>query len=207
MTATRHLLVPESMHAAAAAQATERGISMIGLLRQALEEWVSDIDQVRLTAAQADPGAPIAELPEWTRAELERLALDPSGRLLKMYLALLHEARWPVVALVKPILGLPQQAINARINEGRKLLASEKPDLLGRLPDVPDAPDAAQKMLTGEELVGLTVRVSSALLSLVSEKAELTNISPAEGMRAALQEAVGEDIPFTLPLDGPNGVR
>lgn len=187
---TRHLLVQESMHAEAAARAGELGVSLSDFVRAALDDWVSDLDVVRLTA-DPDRETPPVSLSESARADLEWVALDPSGRMLGVYLALLAEARWPVVAVVEPVLGMPQQKITALITQGRKMLESGEADrVIGRIPPVPDAPEAAQRFLTGEEMVGLTLQAPAALMELVNEKAELQRVSLSQAVREALHAAL-----------------
>lgn len=174
-------------------------------VRLALTDWVADLPQVRLTTPEVGENALSTVLPDTAAEDLRSLARDPSPRRLNLWLALLAEAQWPVAAAA-PVLGVTGAAISSRVAAGQKLLeGAEDLDLLFSLiPAVPEAPVSTYKMLPGEELIGVSVRIATDLLDLVTEKASLERVSMSYAVRTALSdrfaglglEADGEPSPF-----------
>lgn len=192
MAVTRHWLIPDTMHAAATAQAAAEGVSLAEWVRVALTLWVEDLPQVRVTTPEIgdEPPPGGVTLPESAEESLRNLARDPSTRRLNLWLALLAEARWPVTQVAAPLLEVTPQSVSKRVKQGQKTLdtAEDLDRLLSRLPPVPDAPDATQKTLPGEELVGLTMRIDEELLGQVTEKVTRERISASQAVRTAIRE-------------------
>lgn len=197
--ATRHCLVPDSVHVAATRQAAAAGLSLQAWTRDALEAWIDQDDPVQarlvadaeqLSAAQT-PASPA--LPPSSVADLQTLARDPRGTRLNLWLALLTEARWPVPQVASPVLDLTPRSVAKRVRSGQRTLndAEDLGRLLARLPLVPDCPDFGRQIPgpgTDGELVGLTLRLEEDLLRRVTRKAALS-----QAVRAAIRDRLTFD--------------
>lgn len=189
VTLVRHWLLPASTHAAARQMAQAQHMSQAAWVREALTDWVADIDTVRVLAPE--PGEPgEVALPEAAVEDLRRLLRDPDTRRMNLWLALLAEARWPVTTLAAPLLDVAPQSVSKRVQQGLKTLDTDPQidDLMRRLPPVPDAPDMVHPSTPGETLVSVTLRVDEELVATVSEKAGRERITMSQAVRSAIRD-------------------
>lgn len=189
---TRRWLIPGSLYAATAAQAKVAGVPMTEWVREALREWVRDLDLVRITTPEVDDE--VEELPDASVEDLATLARDPSPRRLNLWLALLAEARWPVPQLAAPVLGVTVRSVEKRVQQGYRMIDADSPEsdldeLLLRIPAVPAAPESAVlRPDSREPLQGLSVQLRDELWEKVAEKATWERLNASQAVRTALRE-------------------
>lgn len=118
-----------------------------GREHRGVSDWVETAFRAWVRGVEAgwpvSPAAPVPPaLPDRTVTELQFLALDPNPTRLSVWLWLLQQARWPVSAVVGPLLGIDEAAVMQKVAAGKQRTSRAGiAELMAGLPPVPTPPD------------------------------------------------------------------